>query len=254
MWREYPGPLTAVLIACSTVTTFATKPAPTCSEAVDGRHQLRVRIIPGTMDPAVMSRVRAEVEAIWNRYRIDVVWEPPRASAEQALPDLWVQFVEGRFPSTGGEKSLALGRLKFDEGVPTHRIQMSRMAAEALLATTSWAGGPRALLDGPDRLRSDALGRIVGRALAHEIGHYLLASPTHAGRGLMRAVIYPKDLVSPDTSILTLTDADVHVLRAARVARCEGARQLAPTAEGARDQESAAEDRKPQTFFLSRRP
>jgi len=221
MWRAYSRPITAVLIACSTVTAIATKPTPTCSEVVDGRQHLRVRIVPGTMDPGVISRARTEVDAIWHRYQIDVVWEAPQESGEQALPDLWVQFVEGRFPSPGRERSLALARLKFDNGVPTQRIEVSKMAAAALLATASWAGGRRALVDGPYRLRSDALGRIIGRALAHEIGHYLLASSKHADHGLMRAVIYPKDLVSPSTSLLTLGDADIQALRAARVARCE---------------------------------
>jgi hypothetical protein len=224
MWRTYPGPLTAVMMACSTLTTIAAKPAPTCSEVVNGRQQLRVRIIPGTMDPGVMARVRAEVDAIWNRYQIDVVWEPAQASGQQALPDLWVQFAEGWFPSAGRHGSVALARLKFDNGVPTHRIEVSKMAAAALAATTSWARDRRPLLDGPDRLRSDALGRIVGRAVAHEIGHYLLASSRHADRGLMRAAIDPEQLVYPGTSFLTLRDADVQALHAARVARCERAR------------------------------
>ena len=224
MWRLYPGPITAVLIACSTVTTITTKAAPTCSEVVDGRQQLRVRIVPGTMDPMVLARVRAEVDAIWNRYRIDVVWEPPRESDEQALPDLWVQFVDARTPSARRERGLAIAWLPFDNGTPTHRIQVSKKAAATILATTSWAGGRRALLHGPERLRTDALGRIVGRALAHEIGHYLLASPRHAERGLMQAVLHPRDLVSPGTSILTLGHVDVKALRAARMASCERAR------------------------------
>jgi hypothetical protein len=224
MWHVYPGPIAAVMIACLTVTTIATQPAPTCSEVVDGRQQLRVRIVPGTMDPGVMSRVRAEVEAIWNRHQIDVVWELPQESNQQALPDLWVQFVDGRSPSAGREGRTAIAWLKFDNGVPTRRIHLSKMAAEALVATTSWPGGSRALIDAPYRLRSDALGRVLGRALAHEVGHYLLASRKHAGRGLMRAVMYPEHLVSPGTSFLTLRDADVEALRAARVARCERAR------------------------------
>lgn len=224
MWRMYPGPITAVMIACSTVTTIATTPAPTCSEVADGRQQLRVRIIPGAMDHVVLARVRAEVDAIWNRYQIDVVWEPPQESDQQALPDLWVQFVDGRAPSSRRGGPVAIAWLKFDNGAPTHRIQVSKIAAAALLATKSWAGGRRALIDGPISLQSAALGRIVGRALAHEIGHYVLASPTHADRGLMRAVISPEHLVSPGTSFLTLRDADLQALRAARVARCERAR------------------------------
>ena len=33
------------------------------------------------------------------------------------------------------------------------------------------------------------LGVVLGRAVAHEIGHYLLQTNTHAKRGLMRAKI-----------------------------------------------------------------
>jgi hypothetical protein len=223
MWRVYPGPITAVIIASSTVTTIATNPAPTCSEVVDGRQQLRVRIVPGAMEPVVVNRARAEVDVIWNRYQIDVVWEPPETS-DQTLTHLWVQFVDGRPPSARREGSVAIAWLKFDNGAPTRRILVSKLAAAALLATKSWAGGRRPLSDGPISLQNAALGRIVGRALAHEIGHYLLASPEHADRGLMRAVIPTEELVSQGTSSLRLQDVDVQALRAARVARCERAR------------------------------
>jgi hypothetical protein len=37
------------------------------------------------------------------------------------------------------------------------------------------------------RFGETAVGRVLGRAAAHEIGHYLLNSPTHAAHGLMRA-------------------------------------------------------------------
>lgn len=223
MWHVYAAPITAVMIACSTVATTAMTAAPTCSEVVDSRQHLRVRIVPGTMDSVVLARVRAEVDAIWKRYQVDVVWAPLQESDQQILPDLWVQFVDARSPSAVREGLVAVAWLTFYNGVPTNRIQVSKTAAAALLATTWWAAGRRALIDGPDRVRSDAFGRMVGRALAHEIGHYLLASPQHADRGLMRALIDPEHLVSADTSFLTLRDADVQALRAARVARCERA-------------------------------
>jgi hypothetical protein len=35
--------------------------------------------------------------------------------------------------------------------------------------------------------RDTKLGRAMGRALAHELGHYLLASKTHTPHGLMQA-------------------------------------------------------------------
>ena len=37
----------------------------------------------------------------------------------------------------------------------------------------------------------------VGRALAHELGHYLLARRAHSPTGLMREAFRPEDLVDP---------------------------------------------------------
>jgi hypothetical protein len=63
---------------------------------------------------------------------------------------------------------------------------------------------------------------VIGRALAHEIGHYLLASRLHAKSGLMRAVLDNDDLVRPDALYLfRLEDGDVRALRAARLANCQ---------------------------------
>src|SRR5262245_33185011 len=39
----------------------------------------------------------------------------------------------------------------------------------------------------PRAERETLLGRAMGRALAHELGHYLLASKAHTSKGLMRA-------------------------------------------------------------------
>jgi hypothetical protein len=220
MWRTYRGPITTVLIACATAAPIATAFASSCSAAGDGQHQLRVRTIPGPMNSAAMTRVRAEVDAIWHRYHVDVLWVQPQVSDQQVIADLVVEVVEGRFPPAGRHGRIAIARMKFQDGFPTHHIEVSNTAAAALLPEGRWAGGTRSLNDAPERLRTEALGRIVGRALAHELGHYLLGSLEHADRGLMRAVIDPESLVSPSTSFLTLADADIHALRAARVARC----------------------------------
>jgi hypothetical protein len=45
----------------------------------------------------------------------------------------------------------------------------------------------------PERLTHQRLGVVLGRAVAHEIGHFLLATPTHAASGLMRARIAAAD-------------------------------------------------------------
>ena len=38
----------------------------------------------------------------------------------------------------------------------------------------------------PETMREEIVGRVLGRVLAHEIGHYVLRSPQHAANGLMR--------------------------------------------------------------------
>src|SRR5262245_54359951 len=43
------------------------------------------------------------------------------------------------------------------------------------------------------------LSRALGRALAHEIGHYLLGTSRHTSRGLMRANFFPLELLEPAT-------------------------------------------------------
>ena len=47
--------------------------------------------------------------------------------------------------------------------------------------------------------RETLLARAMGRALAHELGHYLLASKAHTERGLMKAVMTAVELFMPDS-------------------------------------------------------
>ena len=49
------------------------------------------------------------------------------------------------------------------------------------------------LADGPAAIVSHRLGVVLGRAVAHEIGHFLLNTSGHARQGLMRARIDARD-------------------------------------------------------------
>jgi hypothetical protein len=57
------------------------------------------------------------------------------------------------------------------------------------------------------------MGRALGRVLAHEIGHVLLAVAQHDRAGLMRAVFTPAELGSPDRESFQLTSDDLGRLR-----------------------------------------
>ncbi|HYM21720.1 MAG TPA: hypothetical protein VEU08_00865, partial [Vicinamibacterales bacterium] len=67
------------------------------------------------------------------------------------------------------------------EGNPEPVIFISRTTAIRLLDAV--ASGR----DLPLRRHDALVARILGRALAHELGHYLLASQRHSSHGLMRA-------------------------------------------------------------------
>ena len=62
------------------------------------------------------------------------------------------------------------------------------------------------------------LARAMGRALAHELGHYLLASKAHTQRGLMKPVMTAVELFMPDASVFRIDPAQ----RRAVAARLRG--------------------------------
>jgi hypothetical protein len=64
----------------------------------------------------------------------------------------------------------------------------------------------------PDRLRHHALGSVLGRAIAHEIGHFLLG-PSHSERGLMRATFNAREMIDSRPGIFELSLADRKRLR-----------------------------------------
>jgi hypothetical protein len=59
----------------------------------------------------------------------------------------------------------------------------------------------------PVMQRETLLGRAMGRALAHELGHYLLASKVHTQRGLMKPIMTAFELFMPDASAFRIDPA-----------------------------------------------
>ena len=106
------------------------------------------------------------------------------------------------------------------------------------LAIASIAGAERVLVKagthGPVLLDNRALadyrlGIVLGRALAHEIGHYLLDTATHADRGLMRATIDAREFADPRAKTFGLDDEASRWLQR-RLLASHGMSTPAPTA------------------------
>jgi hypothetical protein len=221
------GSVGAVVLTASTLTFAApnghsfenNEEARSCSDMADGPRQLRVRMMEDGMKAAVLALARVEVTAIWAQYGVEILWED-RWVPGKSKPDLWVQFVDIALKSKTMNGAPAVAWIPFAAGVPMPYVRVSKPHVMGLLRTRSWFDS-RPLTSLTEDLQIQALGRIIGRAVAHEIGHFLLASQTHASNGLMRAALDPERMVNPGTEFFKLQASDVRALRAARIESCE---------------------------------
>jgi hypothetical protein len=144
--------------------------------------------------------VMMQVTEIWREASVDVRWSPPPAGETSdggAAPGVYVMVLPEiprrlRVSSTAGE---GLALIRFSEGRALPQVYASAGATNRLVEHD--LARPR--LDVlPLRLADERLSRALGRAVAHEIGHYLTNSPAHAPRGLMRASHRSSDLLARD--------------------------------------------------------
>ena len=132
-----------------------------------------------------------ETAAIWRAAGVTIVWRtPPGSGPVVAATEITVTLHEGYFPSPDG--NARLGWITFaGPEAPQPVIHLALGNAWELMNRTS------SLSDAPGAWRDFLLARALGRALAHELGHYLLKSTAHEPRGLMRAARPSSDFFSP---------------------------------------------------------
>jgi hypothetical protein len=131
-------------------------------------------------------------------------WEP--------RPNVWVLGELIRV-----EKPGAVARVSIDEA--------ERIAARRRIWTA-----------GQGHLRDLQIGVVTGRAVAHEIGHYLLDTSTHAPAGLMRATIEDTEFADLESDAF---DLDVEATAWVRQ-RLAGGIPLGPAAQVSTEVHSAA--------------
>lgn len=146
---------------------------------------LGVHVVRGTFDDAYCHRVIL--------VRADTEGRPEDVAWNGAIG--WVPFVEGRPRQVVFLRMARIGRL-FD-------------AVSHDPGTTG--------------LRAMWTARFLGRVLAHEIGHILLATSGHTADGLMRQVYAPHDVLKLPASAYTLAAAE----RAQLFERLSGERRAA---------------------------
>jgi hypothetical protein len=191
----------------SATVLFAVASAAATPTAV--RPSLQLVIRDETKPPltaAVIRDMLNEARVIWRAY-IDIEAEGDRLTG--AIADDTLTLIISDEPSREAAVG-SLGWIEFVDGEPSRTITVSRRAADALSARTALAG--RSLDALPAAIRNQFLARALGRAAAHEIGHYLLASKAHAASGLMRAQFATADLLERSPRNFRLSPAELRRL------------------------------------------
>ena len=138
-----------------------------------------------------------EVESIWREAGVRLRWADAH-DTDAPGPTLRVLVAKRPLPTAHGDTWVVGELRRFDNGDAV--AVASVPLAEAVVRA---AGGGRAH-GVPDSVVQHRLGTVLGRAVAHEIGHYLLESGAHANHGLMRARFQPREFTDLRSGTFTL--------------------------------------------------
>jgi hypothetical protein len=147
------------------------------------------------ISPHLVKTTLDEAGAVWTDAGITLAWRvvsggPPEYTA---TPHVVIDDDTGPKPPDG---DVPLGWVEFRRpDDPDQEIHVSRNNGLKLLQSSR--GLPRRLDNMPQAEINILLGRMLGRALAHELGHFLLRSNLHTSTGLMRRGRAVRDFIAP---------------------------------------------------------
>jgi hypothetical protein len=180
--------------------------------------RLRVYLdVVAPLAPAQVDAVRGQVDAIWRPYGVAFDWDDAEPQAGTSGRGLHVMLEPSR--ASGAVAAVArpapLGAVAFRTPVrPLELIRMTVPGPELLAVTIV---DDRPLTTRPKTLQDGFIAQALGRGLAHEIGHYLLATRQHTRRGLMRATFRSADLFARDLGPFRLEEAQAAQLASIRI-------------------------------------
>src|SRR5262249_20909670 len=100
----------------------------------------------------------------------------------------------------------ALASISFFDNRPQPTIVVYPNTINAVVSSSTLLG--RNASEWAPDLRETILGRVLGRAVAHEIRHFLLRSREHSDIGLMRACPPVSDFIHPNRQPFVLSVGD----------------------------------------------
>jgi hypothetical protein len=193
-----------VVLTCIGAGAISQAPANSVLAAASTRSQpaielsLRLTVSEG-LSPISRQALINEAQTIWQEGRVRLHWlagsaEPgPGASLRVLVTPRAVNAVPD-----GGQWPVG---------------ELLRFEGTAAIAVASITGAQRIVDEGRrywllelPSVYEDRLGVVLGRAVAHEIGHYILKTNTHASEGLMRATIDAREFADPRRTTFKLDD------------------------------------------------
>jgi hypothetical protein len=171
----------------------STAPPPLPIELVFVGAPLNARVEASALD---------EARSIWAPHQVALRIVPRDSLRENGVTRLAVVVADERDRRL---KTGALGAVRFRAGAPEPTILLFSDTIETLIdeAPVMHHGS-----ECPPAVREQMTGRMIGRALAHEIGHVLLRSRDHSRDGLMRATHRSSDLIAPERQGFALSVDD----------------------------------------------
>jgi hypothetical protein len=150
--------------------------------------------VAANISMSVVQKMTEETDAVWSG--MTFMWE----RGDQDHPPADLHVIVGAPHRTSASTLPPLGWIEINDNGPTRFIHISYANAVTMLNDArSSVGAP---INMPMLERDRYLGRAMGRVLAHELGHYLLGSNTHARKGLMQGTFSAAMLFAPNRATL----------------------------------------------------
>jgi hypothetical protein len=170
--------------------------------------------------------IRQVVSEIWAGEGILIRWVANSVKPTWAGLDAWI--VAGH-QSVHASKPTALGAVQFGaDGLPGRLLRLSVDAVETWVMT--WGAAQHGVEHARHFRRTLApealLSRALGFAAAHELGHFMLASKSHASAGLMQASYWRPNELTLRYATLDADSRERLQVRLAAGSRCRVAADL----------------------------
>lgn len=194
MWeRLVTAGCAALIISVSSVVAAAHTPEQTPSVIVC------LELSPKLgLEPAVAKRLMLEVHTIWKVLGAEI---RAVASFDESCARIVVVKAESEALPEDMSHEDAIGWVPFAAGHARQllflRVTRARLMVDGVITGVN-----------PEGLTNLMLAKLLGRTVAHELGHVLLNSSSHADSGLMRARYRANDVLRVQASAYTLNAAE----------------------------------------------